>query len=368
MEESKNGRFFLSGPPNGERDFWNRRSVEILAFFLLAALMICLFYVQHVKTVFIVDENTKIRVYTFSRTVENLVQEKNLDVGEHDRITPGKDHRLSSGDTIRIQRAMPVTIDIDGEAREAWTHSQTVSAVLREEGVKLKEDDRVSPDLNARIDKNETIEITRTVLLQLAETEYIPFETVRMNNPELEPGAVRTVQEGVPGVRENVFELEKNGGKEMSRTLVSSHVIQEPINRILEYGDHVITTRSGRYYEYDQALEVMATAYCPGTPGSGCPVDSRGAAHCTGFYNDGYTFNGTRAVAGDGSMENPHIIAVDPAVIPLDSLVYIEGYGIARAEDTGSAIKGNIIDLLFDQHDDALRFGRKNLRVYVLSE
>jgi 3D (Asp-Asp-Asp) domain-containing protein len=84
---------------------------------------------------------------------------------------------------------------------------------------------------------------------------------------------------------------------------------------------------------------VNATAYCPGTPGSGCPIDERGAAHCTGFYNDGFTFTGKKAVAGDGSITNPHIIAVDPAVIPLKAMVYLEGYGFAVAEDTGSAIK-----------------------------
>ena len=368
MEENKKGRFFLPRSPEDESDVRNRRRVEILAFFLLAALMICIFYVQHVKAVFIVDDDTKTRVYTFSRTVENLVQEKNLDVKEHDRITPGKAHRLSRGDTVFIQRAIPVTIDIDGKTREAWTHAQTVSALLQEEGVRLAEDDRVSPNLEAQIDKNETIEITRTVRMSFTEMESIPFETLRINNPELEPGEVRTVQEGVPGVKEHVFELEKNGGEEMARTLLSSRMVNEPVNRILEYGDYVITTRSGRHYEYNQVLEVVATAYCPGTPGSGCPIDSRGAAHCTGIYNDGFTFSGIRAVAGDGSRENPHIIAVDPQVIPLGSLVYIEGYGLARAEDTGGVIKGHIIDLLFDRHDDALRFGRKNLRIYILSE
>ncbi|NLL57496.1 MAG: hypothetical protein GX244_03200, partial [Firmicutes bacterium] len=53
--------------------------------------------------------------------------------------------------------------------------------------------------------------------------------------------------------------------------------------------------------------------------------------------------------------------------IPLKSLVFIEGYGFARAEDTGSAIKGNSIDLLFDQHHDAWIFGRKTLKVYLLN-
>jgi 3D (Asp-Asp-Asp) domain-containing protein len=49
-------------------------------------------------------------------------------------------------------------------------------------------------------------------------------------------------------------------------------------------------------------------------------------------------------------------------------MVYLEGYGFAVAEDTGSAINRNSIDLLFDQHDDARRFGRKELKVYLLAD
>lgn len=55
-------------------------------------------------------------------------------------------------------------------------------------------------------------------------------------------------------------------------------------------------------------------------------------------------------------------------MIPLESTVYIEGYGFARAEDTGSAIQGKIIDLLFDDHAEAGSFGRQQLIVCLLSE
>lgn len=113
-------------------------------------------------------------------------------------------------------------------------------------------------------------------------------------------------------------------------------------------------------------LLVEATAYCPGTPGSGCPI-RKGHPSCTGKYANGYTATGVRAKAGDGTIEDPHIIAVDPKVIPLKTLVYIEGYGYARAEDVGGAIKGERIDLLFDTHKEALQFGRQKIEVFILN-
>src|SRR5688572_4178960 len=61
-------------------------------------------------------------------------------------------------------------------------------------------------------------------------------------------------------------------------------------------------------------------------------------------------------------------VAVDPRVIPLGSLVFVEGYGFAIASDTGGAIKGNRIDLCYDDRSTALRFGRRKVKVHVFSK
>jgi N-acetylmuramoyl-L-alanine amidase len=60
------------------------------------------------------------------------------------------------------------------------------------------------------------------------------------------------------------------------------------------------------------------------------------------------------------------VIAVDPAVIPLGSKVYVEGFGYATAEDTGSAIKGNRIDIFIPSRDEALEYGVKNITVQII--
>ncbi|MFP3412770.1 cell wall-binding protein EntB [Bacillus sp. SIMBA_074] len=63
---------------------------------------------------------------------------------------------------------------------------------------------------------------------------------------------------------------------------------------------------------------------------------------------------------------NMRIIAVDPKVIPLGSKVWVEGYGEAIAGDTGSAIKGNRIDVLMDSKSKAMNWGRQTVKVKVL--
>jgi 3D (Asp-Asp-Asp) domain-containing protein len=60
------------------------------------------------------------------------------------------------------------------------------------------------------------------------------------------------------------------------------------------------------------------------------------------------------------------VIAVDPSIIPLGSKVYVEGYGYATAEDTGGAIKGNRIDVFVPEQNDALQWGRKQVKVTII--
>lgn len=75
--------------------------------------------------------------------------------------------------------------------------------------------------------------------------------------------------------------------------------------------------------------------------------------------SDGITASGTVAT------EN-RTIAVDNSVIPYGTEVEIEGFGTYVAEDCGSAIKGNRIDIFFSNHEDAVNFGVKKARVRVI--
>lgn len=81
-------------------------------------------------------------------------------------------------------------------------------------------------------------------------------------------------------------------------------------------------------------------------------------ATCNG-RSDGKTRIGTKMAEG-------RTIAVDSRVIPLGSRVYIDGYGVFIAEDTGGAIKGNRIDVCVANHSRAYQFGIDYADVYLL--
>ena len=90
----------------------------------------------------------------------------------------------------------------------------------------------------------------------------------------------------------------------------------------------------------------VITAYCP------CRICSEGWGH--------QTATGVRATEG-------RTIAVDPRVIPYGSKVEINGR-IYIAEDCGAAIKQKKIDIFFESHEAAERWGRRTLEVFLITE
>ena len=81
----------------------------------------------------------------------------------------------------------------------------------------------------------------------------------------------------------------------------------------------------------------------------------------TAYSLKGLTRSGVRAQRG--------IVAADPSRIPLGSVIQVRAgsySGIYRVLDTGSAIKGSIIDIYVPDYNEAKRFGRKRVQVRVL--
>ena len=77
----------------------------------------------------------------------------------------------------------------------------------------------------------------------------------------------------------------------------------------------------------------------------------------TAYSGGGITASGKRVKVG--------MIAVDPRVIKLGTKVYVPNYGYARAEDTGGAIKGNIIDLYMSSNGQAIQWGRRSVTIRI---
>ena len=91
--------------------------------------------------------------------------------------------------------------------------------------------------------------------------------------------------------------------------------------------------------------------------------ENNSGSYTTQMQATAYTATGNRTATG--TVPKKGTIAVDPDVIPLGTELYVEGYGNGIAEDTGSAVKGNIIDLYMDSEQQARDWGRRNVNVTI---
>jgi len=123
--------------------------------------------------------------------------------------------------------------------------------------------------------------------------------------------------------------------REIISELVRSRRVNEDLHRRME-----------RWLDEWDMQEFEATAYTH--------VATPGVADINGS-GDGITATGTLVREG--------VVAVDPAVIPLGSKVWVQGRGWLSAEDTGGAIRGNRVDIFLPIRGEAMRFGRQSVKV-----
>lgn len=166
----------------------------------------------------------------------------------------------------------------------------------------------------------------------------IPFDVKYVFNRDLGPGRVKKVTDGVDGKIITTVTSYIQDGKVIKTESKDERV--EPKSAVFYMGKTGFSGASRGSYTRAKVMSVEATAYLPHDGSS-----------------TGRTATGRKAAYG--------IIATDPKVIPLGTLVFVEGYGLALAADTGGAIKGNRIDVCVHSRKEAMQWGRKTVKIHV---
>lgn len=241
-----------------------------------------------------------------------------------------------------------VNINYLGENISFKTFASTVSDALKEQNIELDDNQEISTDIFTKLGRSNLFSITekQPILLAMVEPEVKPVEEVTV--PE--------VVKEEPKVQEDNVDRSTTVKKSTSSTSRgTTRMTWGP--DVYKKEEGVLEASDGTLIEYEGILQFEATAYCA-------------CYECCGKHPGnkwyGITATGTRAKVGT--------IAVDPRVIPLGTKVYVEGlygaknYGYAVAEDTGGAIKGEIIDLYFNTHKETVNWGRQQVNIYILKD
>ncbi len=230
---------------------------------------------------------------------------------------------------------------------EVLTAGKTVGDVLKEQGITLKPQDVVVPDVSSPVTEGMEIDLglverqvrdVKKKIMAMVHTDY---------TDTLNAGEIIDIERGQDGEEEQQIEsYYLDGEKAFEKVLNSKVLIPAKDAKVLEG-----TSLRQKLYPLKKRARVRkivimeATAYYPG------PED-------TWPYASGTTASGLKAGYG--------VVAVDTRFIHLKTPLYIEGYGYAIAADRGGAIKGKKIDLCYDTYEEAVHFGRKNVKVYIL--
>jgi len=245
-----------------------------------------------------------------------------------------------------------VNINYLGENISFRTFASTVSDALREKNINIEENQEISTDVFSKLGKSNLFSITEKQPIVLAMVE-----------PEVKPVETPVVEEKVEEVKKEEPKVEENVDRSTTKKKTNTSSTSRGTTRmtwgpdVYKREEGVLEASDGTLIEYEGILQFEATAYCA-------------CYECCGKHPGnkwyGITATGTRAKVGT--------IAVDPRLIPLGTKVYVEGlygaknYGYAVAEDTGGAIKGEIIDLYFNTHRETVNWGRQQVNIYILKD
>lgn len=297
------------------------------------------------KQVELVKDDQNQVVWTTADTIEEFLKEQKIVLNEHDQINQKLDAEIKKDMKIAIEIAFSLKLVDGGKEKQVWSTSTTVADFLAQQGITLNELDRVEPGKEDNVTKDIVVNVIRVEKVTDVVEEPIKFAVVTKNDSSLNKGTEKTITPGQEGIVSKEYEVIIENGVEVSRKLISEKTLKEKQDKVVAVGTKVIAQQVSRGDIKGKQYYVSSTAY---------------TANCNGC--SGYTATGINLRANP----NLKVIAVDPRFIPLGTKVYVEGYGHAIAGDTGSAIKGQKIDVFFATKAEAYRWGNRTVKITIL--
>ena len=328
----------------------------------------------------VIDNGVEIEYYSSASDIQGVLNQTGYTLGEHDVTVPDLSAEVTAGMKIEIRRANHLTVIDDDSESDVYSCARTVGELLNELTLDLTENDKVSLESDVVLKDGMKIKIARRSLSYIDETEEIPYKQVTKETNSLAKGKTRVAQEGKNGVRRITYEITTENGEEVSRKQIDSVVEKEPVNKVVEVGTYVApSTPKASSSSSSGGSKASAPAQSSGGGTSSSGLNYSRVLTCTATaYDLSYESCGKRpgdpnyGITASGMKAQYGVIAVDPSVIPLGTKLYVEGtdgswtYGYCVAGDTGGGIRGNRVDLFYNSRAEALQFGRRQARVYVL--
>jgi uncharacterized protein YabE (DUF348 family) len=310
----------------------NRVSISVVSVIFLLVIFVCA-----QKSVAVIADGVEIGTRTFAGTVGEVLEDRDIVLLENDEVVPSADTPLQSGMVVTVHRAFDVNITVDGQELPVRTRCLAVGDLLKEKGIELGPEDEVSPAGDTGVFQGMNILVSRVYTDTEVKEAAVGFETKRKYTVDLPQGITRVAEEGSAGAERQTWSIKQKDGIEIDRVLVASETITPAVDQVILVGSGLVVSRGGDDIRYSEAVDMVSSAY---------------------------TYTGSNTSSGIAPYYGA--VAVDPDRIPLGTELYVEDYGYATALDRGSSIQGNRIDLFFESYEEAMSWGVRDVRVYII--
>jgi uncharacterized protein YabE (DUF348 family) len=199
-------------------------------------------------------------VWSSARTVDELVGE--LGLGEA-TVEPARDDPIPTSGPVVLLSARTVRVVADGERTDVLTSARTVGELVDDLGIDVDGDDEIEPGADAPVEEGLAVRVTRVEREVTVEDRPLGFQTIRRDDPSRPHGQVRVIQEGVAGLERVQYRLVLRDGAVVERTIASRTVVREPRSRIVAVGTKSTDRQSGHASWYSGGAMICAHRTLP---------------------------------------------------------------------------------------------------------
>lgn len=296
-----------------------------------------------------VDYNGKIiPVKIATGTVADVLEKAGITLKENEKVSPEMDAQITEDTKIVISDTVGVDVTLMGETKTYEVPNGTVAQALLSIGAEIDKNDKLNVSEDEKVYEGMEITLVKVSVKKETETKAVNYKEKVEKTDSMYKGESEITQYGQNGAKEVTSKNTYEDGVLVNSEVLSEEVTKKPVSQITKVGTkEKVQNHPSKPFSYSKVITGSATAY---TAPKGSST-ATGATACVGC------------------------VAVNPNIIPYGSKLYIEAsdgsyvYGYATAVDTGGALMDGsaIVDLFMDSYADCAKFGRRDVNIYVLS-
>lgn len=191
--------------------------------------------IYRARPVLVTDGIVRQKIMTPYQTADKIAKDAGLELNDADKTTLAPAENIvadGAGLELRIDRATSFTLVLYGKTTTAYTQAQTVGAMLQEKNIILSANDEVSLPEDTPITPSMVVSLWRNGKQTVTEEKLVDFEVEKVHDTARPVGYREVQTPGVQGKRTVTYEVEIQGGREISRKEIQSVVLQAPKKQV----------------------------------------------------------------------------------------------------------------------------------------